>query len=160
MYVFSFFHGRMWSKWQIFKGDLETFNGSFYKQICWNSRHGIHQRRFCGVHQSQSIRKLFTFQVMIGCVVPANAMDLIYVNEACIANANCLGRKLALWEARAVSNSSGAPVGAPNTKLLVPQWRESVRSSNCCAFLPIISTSNQNLFKKALATHYAGVHSL
>ena len=29
-------------------------------------------------------------------VVPANPMDLVYANEACIANANCLGRKLAL----------------------------------------------------------------
>ena len=46
-------------------------------------------------------------------VVPANAMDLGYANEACIANANCIGRKLASCEAGAVSNSGGPPAGAP-----------------------------------------------
>ena len=43
-------------------------------------------------------------------------MDLGYANEACIANANCLGRKLALLEAGAVSNSGGPPAGAPKTE--------------------------------------------
>ena len=62
-------------------------------------------------------------------VVPANPMDLGYANEACIANANCLGRKLALWEAGAVSNFGGPPAGAPKTQHKSPQIK-LVRASN------------------------------
>ena len=36
------------------------------------------------------------FGAYVEFVVPANPLDLGYANEACIANANCLGRKLAL----------------------------------------------------------------
>ena len=43
-------------------------------------------------------------------------MDLGYANEACIGNGNCVG-KLALWEARVVSNKGGLPVGAPKTTM-------------------------------------------
>ena len=49
-------------------------------------------------------------------VVPANPMNLGYANEACITNAICLGRKLALCEAGAVSNTGGPPAGAPKTQ--------------------------------------------
>ena len=38
-------------------------------------------------------------------------MDLGNAIEAWIAQANCFGRKLALWEARALSNSCGPPAG-------------------------------------------------
>ena len=47
----------------------------------------------------------------------ANPMDLAYSNEACIANANCLGRMLALSDAGAVSNSGGPAAGAPKTTI-------------------------------------------
>ena len=59
-------------------------------------------------------------------------MDLAgYANEACIGNAICLGRKLALWEARAVSNTCGPHAGAPQTQ----QWHSNSWLS-CCSWCP------------------------
>ena len=52
-------------------------------------------------------------------IVPANRMDLINANEACIPYATTLRRKLHLWEAGAVSNTDAKePNGAPETQLL------------------------------------------
>ena len=55
---------------------------------------------FCLKWKENSILKLSELKIPTQCkglsVVPANPMDLGYENQACIANANCLRRKLAL----------------------------------------------------------------
>ena len=74
----------------------------------------LHRRIFCGV--MYYIRKINTG------VPPGLGGGIASIGGGgrglykSRADTNCLGRKVALWEARAVSNSGGPPAGAPKTQ--------------------------------------------
>ena len=77
------------------------------------------QGSFCAAREMREVlgyRAFASTRAGVLCL-QTHQMDLAgYANEACIGNANCVGRKLALWEAGAVSNSGGPPVGASKTQ--------------------------------------------
>ena len=84
---------------------MQAINISVYHNFYQFARNFISVVFFIIFHSS--------FKTPYWSVLPAKPWNA--ANEECLAHANCLGMKLALWKAGAVSNSSEPPAGAFDT---------------------------------------------